>query len=565
MFLSKYYRKISKVNCAAVSRLMILGNVAALTFAAGSAGSVSSGPCEVTVPDEWKPYLAVGELAVVGSPFYGVTRTKRSITSMVQINWSVRNLTSEPLELKVNYGSAMITDPWKTGFGVWYKLAPNEQRMIDNIYPVVSAVKSVRFRISMRSLRPAEGAQLDARYDGVWTEALPVYRPTNDNLVIRKQDYPHFVHESHRLRYSKDQGNVFAVKVTNETGQKRPLAMYVAVGDPNRFDIGLTDSMGRDVGPVAESITYVSANQTTEIELAYCIPQGALRPLLAFTLFEPDEQWLTADENDEVRHKIEPICWGWRDLGAASEEGLVKLPVQIPVEERANLSAQTKTDHFLLRYRLGSYAEQNIERIIKEREAAYTKLSSVLQMELRVTVTIDLYPDMEAKGLGSGTTWTAANTRSNKHICEVYNRAYQCDPYHELAHIFSYHFPNYSSNRGGIVEAFAAYFEPHNMPVGETRRILRRKLSEGQLDSMDKVLLSGGSSDELAVLIDFLLKKDVEKFKQFYVHVTRAGTQADMEKASREVYGTGLKALEEQWHAFINRGNETQSRQGDTL
>ena len=512
---------------------------------------------EVTVPDEWKPYLAVGKLTVIGSPFYGVTRTKRSITSMVQINWSVRNLTSEPLELKVNYGSAMTTDRWKTGFGVWYKLEPNEQRIIDNIYPVSSAAKPVRFRICMRNLRTANGVEFDDSYDGVWTEALPVYCPTNDNIVIRKQDYSHFVRESHKLRYSKDQGNVFAVKVTNRTGQKRSLAAYVAVGDPNRFDIGLTNSMGRDVGPVAESITDVSPGQTTEIQLAYTIPQGAPSPLLAFTLLEPSEQWLAADEHNEIRRTIEPICWGWCDLSSASKKGLVKLPIQIPVKERANLIAQTKTEHFLLRYRPGSYAEQNIKKIIKEREEAYAKLSSVLQMELPVTVTIDLYPDMEAKGLGSGTKWTPANTRSNKHICEVHNEDFQCDPYHELAHIFSYHFQNYSSNRGGIVEAFAAYFEPQYMQIDMVKEILQKRLGEGKLSSLDKVLQSDSSGEELVMVIDFLLKKDVEKFKEFYVHITRAEKREDFEQASKEIYEIDLKGLEKQWHEFINRDNET--------
>ncbi len=511
---------------------------------------------EVTIPNEWKLYISVGKLTIVGSPFYGVTRTHRSITPMVRINWSVKNLTTEPLELRVNYGSAMTTMRWKTGFGVLYKLGPNEQRMIDNIYPVSSVIKPVRFRIRMQNLQTANGVEFDTRYDSVWTDVLPVSFPTNNSLIIRKQDNPNFVYENHKLRYSKDRGNVFVVKVTNITGQKRPVVLYVGVGDPNRFDVGLTDSMGHDVGPVAESLTYASANKTTEIELAYCIPQGALKPLLAFTLFEPSEKWLAANEDDEIRRTIEPICWGWCDLGAASEKGLLKLPVQIPVEERANLIAQTKTKHFLLRYRPGSYAEQNIERIAKEREEAYMKLSSVLQMELPVTVTIDLYPDMEAKGLGSGTTWTPANTRSNKHICEVYNKRYQCDPYHELAHIFSYHFPGYDSSHGGIVEAFAAYFEPYNMPVGTTKQRLKSELNQGKLNSLDTVLLSDTSSHELVILIDFLLKKDVEKFMEFFVRVTRAEQREDFEQASRQIYGIDLKGLEKQWHEFINRDNK---------
>ena len=229
------------------------------------------------------------------------------------------------------------------------------------------------------------------------------------------------------------------------------------------------------------------------------------------------------------------------------------IPVHLPVEERIKLTAQKETKHFLIRYRPGSYAEKNIEKIITEREGAYTKLSSVLKMELPVKVTLDLYPDMEAKGLGSGTTWTAANTRNNRHICELYNNSYQCDPFHELAHIFSYHFPNYGSNKGGIVEAFAAYFELNNMPVGPTRQSLKKKLSRGELRALDKVLLSGSSGQELVILIDFLLEKDIDKFKTFYVHVTRTRNTAGMEKACRQVYGTDLKGLEKQWHAYINQ------------
>jgi hypothetical protein len=247
------------------------------------------------------------------------------------------------------------------------------------------------------------------------------------------------------------------------------------------------------------------------------------------------------------------VSYGSLDLCRAAEHGRCVIPVHLPVQERARLTAQKTSEHFLFRYRPDSYAEKNIDKIIEEREGAYAKLSSVLHMELPETVTIDLYPDMEAKGLGSGTKWTPANTRNNKHICELFDNAYQCDPFHELAHIFSYHFPNFDSNKGGIVEAFAAYFEPHNMPVGPTRQILKRKLNQNELGSLDKILLSDSSSQELVILIDFLLEKDVEKFKTFYVHVTRTRNKSGMEKACRQIYGTDLKGLEKQWHEYINQ------------
>lgn len=277
---------------------------------------------------------------------------------------------------------------------------------------------------------------------------------------------------------------------------------------------------------------------------------------MVFTLFKPRDDNVKSGERDSRKWDMMLVSYGSFNLNQAAERKECVIPVHAPVEERAKLTEQRKSEHFLFRFRPGSYAEQNIEKAISEREEAYEKLSKVLQMELPVTVTIDLYPDMEAKGLGSGTTWTPANTRSNKHICEVHNEAYQCDPYHELAHIFSYHFQNYSSNRGGIVEAFAAYFEPHNMQVDIVKDTLQKRLREGKLSSLDKVLQSDSSGEELVMVIDFLLKKDVEKFKMFYVCVTRSQKRANLEKASQEIYGTDLKDLEKQWHEFINQSKK---------
>jgi hypothetical protein len=494
----------------------------------------------------------VGKLSVVGSPFYGVIQPRLSMGPVVRIRWSLKNLTSDNLDTKVNYWSKMTTDKWKTGFGVPYKLGPREEQTIDNIYPVVSAQKPVQFGIRMVRLQPAGGTELLARHNGVMTGVLPVSPPAADNLVVKQEQRPRFVLKSRKLTYSEGRGNIFAVEVTNRTDEERTLVVYAAAGDPNRFDIGLTDSMGYNAGPLAKSIVRVSGHSVARIELPYVIPGMGRKPLLAFTFFEPSEQWL-APEGDMIKHRIEPFCWGWYDLCEAAERGQAKLPVLVPVEQRTKLTAERQSEHFLFRYRPGSYAEQNIETIIAEREQAYDHLSSVLQMELPDITTIDLYPDMEAKALGSGTTYTACNTRSSKHIAEVHSQAYQCDAYHELAHIFSYHFPNYRCNRGGLVETLAAYFEPHNMAIPQTKEAVRRTLRKGKLNPLGEVLHSGSSSEELVMAIDFLLKKDVDKFKKLYVRATCAKDVQDLEKAAQEIYGTDLKGLDKAWRDYINQ------------
>lgn len=547
----KYCRRNSTSRFILLSEFTILGGVLVFISLVGCAGPQTSRTYEVTIPEEWKSHVSVGKLRVVGSPFYGVIKPRRSMGPLVRINWSVRNLTSENLDIKVNYWSKMTVGKWKSGFGVPYKLGSNEERTIDNIYPVISAKKSVKFGIRMVKLQTARGAEFFARHNGVMTGVLPVLAMATDNFVIKEEESPHFVLKSRKLMYSQERGNIFSVEVTNRTDQERPLVVYAAAGDPNRFDIGVTGQMMGDRGPVAKSITKTAGNKTVRVEVPYVVPDAGPKPLLVFTLFEPSQEWL-ADEGDMIKHCIEPFCWGWYDLCAAAERGQAKLADYVPAEERAKLTAQRESEHFLFRYRPASYAEQNLETIIGQREEAYDRLSRLLQMELPETVMIDLYPDMEAKGQGSGTTWTPCNTRSNKHIAEVYSKTYQCDAYHELAHIFSYHFPNFSSNAGGLVEAFAVYFEPENMNVDEAKENLKRKPNGGKLKPLSEILLSDGSNEELVVLIDFLIKKDVEKFKEFYVRVTRAKDRNDLEKASQKIYETDLRDLEEQWQKYLN-------------
>ena len=178
-------------------------------------------------------------------------------------------------------------------------------------------------------------------------------------------------------------------------------------------------------------------------------------------------------------------------------------------------------------------------------------------MELPETITVDLYPDMQAKGLGSGTYYTAANTVNNKHIAEVYNSSYQCDIYHELAHIFSYHFGDHGPTDLGLTESFAEYFAHYNMNQDDQQRSVRRQVGDGKLKPLDELLLLDFECTEHLVLIDFLLGRNVEKFKAFYLRVTHAKNAADLEKASQEIYGTGLKDLEKQWHEFLAAADKT--------
>jgi hypothetical protein len=424
--------------------------------------------------------------------------------------------------------------------------------VIDTIAPIASVTRPIRFILSMGrphhnlESRPSAGTRV------VIIDPFTISAVTSGNIGQRNVDNKYFLVKEVQPAHSKEHGNFVVFKVQNTTDRDVILRAYVAVNDPENIET--KGVLARPRGFFSDTIETLCAKNVTNITIPYNIPPVGPNPVLVFTLFKPRKEDIKPSEHDNRDWDMTLVGYGSIDLNRAAESGRCVLPVHASVEERAKLTVEKKSEHFLFRYRPDSYAEQNIEKIVAEREKAYAELSSVLKMELPVIVTIDLYPDMEAKALGSGTTWTPANTRNNRHICEVYDNSYQCDPFHELAHIFSYHFPNYGSNKGGIVEAFAAYFEQHNMPVGPTRQILKRKLSQGELQSLDKVLLSDSSGQELVILIDFLLQKDVEKFKQFYVLITKS-QKADIEKASLQIYGVDMMELEKQWHEFINRDN----------
>ncbi|MHC4604220.1 MAG: hypothetical protein ACYS6W_12915, partial [Planctomycetota bacterium] len=474
--------------------------LAILIFAVGCTTVDTRRAYDVTIPEEWQSSISVGKLTMVGSACYGVPWTF-GLYPVVRLNLPVENLTSDTLYLKFNYRTESKKKGFgNSGMGVCYTLAPHEKRPIDTIAPVASLSRPIRFLIRMGEPLRSFDIKASTATKVVIIDPFEVSKTAAQDIEIQKVENDDFEIKEVQLTYSREQGNLVVFKVKNRTNQDLSLGAYVAVNDPENIET--KGVLARPRGFFYDSTETIPAKDVTIISIPYNIPPVGPNPVLVFTLFKPHEDNDILGKHDSRRWDVRLVGYGSFNLGQAAERGVCVIPVHPPVEERAKLTAQKKSEHFLFRFRPGSYAEQHIERAISEREEAYEKLSKVLQMKLPETVTIDLYPDMESKGLGSGTTWTPCNTRTNKHICEVYSQTYQCDAYHELAHIFSYHFQNYSSNRGGIVEAFAAYFEPHNMQIDTVKDTLQKRLGEGKLSSLDKVLQSDSSGEELVMLID---------------------------------------------------------------
>ena len=529
-------------------KFIVLFNIMILAFVNSCSKPISSKQQKLTIPEKWNSSLEVGDLIIDRNAFYGVP-WHLGLFPVVRTYLPVENLTSKTLYFNVNYRTeSKIKGFRNSGMGVLYTLKPNEKRLIDTIVPIASTVRPIRFKLSMSepffNMKEEYSAQNVLNIDPfIINKVLPI------NLELQKVENKYFDIQNVQLSHNNEQGNVINFQVQNLTDKDIEFACYIAINDAEESDKKGYVFAG---GFFKKSIETIPAESNKKITILYDIPSVGTKPTLVYSAFKPNFPENFSDDHDKHRWDVTLAGYGSFDLAKSHEQNLCVIPEFLPVQERAKLIIQRETKHFLFRYRPDSYAEENIDKAINDREAAYQKLSDVLHMELPEIVTIDLYPDMEAKGLGSGTTWTPANTRNNKHICEVYNEGYQCDSYHELAHIFSFHFPDSSSAKGGIVESFAIYFETNNMPIAPTKRLLKEQLQEGKLPSLVKVLQSKNNSRELVILIDFLVNKDVEQFKKFYVLVTKSQKKSDIENAIRQIYEIEPKTLDKQWQEYIN-------------
>jgi hypothetical protein len=519
----------------------------------------------VEVPREWRPYIKAGDFTVVGAPFPGVDCQGQFFAAWphVRVRWSLTNLTSEPVEVAPNYKARSVTGGSQTGHGPWYRLAPLETRWIDDIIPVMSltipqtvcvkAYGSTQF-VDLALRHGGQAVPLEASHTMVTTDlVLPGDVPA-DNVVTKDGMTARITVVQARLAISPAGGNVLQVELSNRADAELPVLVAAAAVDTARTQRGGWPETGQYV----ETVASIKPGPAQTVNLPYSIPASGPNPTLAFTVFEPLGQAI-APVNPVLhgREDVTPVCWGWFNLPAAAARGLARLPRFEPVQERVKLTEEKRSVHFIFRFRPGSYAQQHIDEAVCDREEAYQSLSAALGMELPQVVAIDLYPDMEAKGIGSGTYSTPANTVTNTHIAEVYNDNYRCDRYHELAHLFSYNIPGKGTagHDSGLVEAFADYFEAGNAQRLAThgRARLAKDLEAGKLPPLGKLVLGSSSDDSQGVLLAFLFQ-DASKCKRFYIGaISKARTIEDLEALCQDVYGMSLTQLEQQWHAYLRQ------------
>jgi hypothetical protein len=513
--------------------------------------------CDIIVPDEWKNMISAGPLTVHVPPFYGVAHSF-GLSPVVRCQWPVRNLTSELLYLRVHFRSDSHTEEVAhTGMDICYALAPGETRQIDSLSTIISAAKPATFVLYF--YEPRKDGTPNSRMPSrpvAKLEIAPQGPPdvSDPQMHIMPVNSDHFAVEEIRLAAQHGAGNTMLIKLRNKTTAERRAGILVAVNDPAEWE---NAELGRERGTFSQAVWTIPAMSETTVRATFEVTGIDQKPLLVFTLFEPRSD-LAGVPADDVRHRdFTMISLGWADLLQAARRGECVIPPFVPVAERANLTEESKSEHFVYRYRPGSYAEKHLASLTQECEQAYNRLARTFRMELPRAVQIDLYPDMKAKAFGSKTSWTPMNTVNDFQIAEVYNQAFNSQPWYELPHCFSYRFPGHPDlgsegefqAGGGMIGAIADYFRTESFEKSG----VRRQLEEGKLPNLSALLRANDSSAAHEALVDFLIRKDVEKFKQFYVRVIMLPKDADprLQAAAHEVYGMSLEDLEREWHTCL--------------
>ncbi len=521
---------------------------------------------ELKLSAECKGKLAVSEMLIF-EPALFASPWDFGVSSCIRLSYGLTNLSARELHVLVNYRTEPKGKGGSTGTGACYRVAPGEARIIETIAPI-AGFKPLRFILM---LVPLDHAPDQADFGRLSENKVLVIDP----LPLEVPPLPVRLSTNHPSTrgalelsgvslWRSNEVNWMGATFTNASDQSRAAGLWVGVNHVNT-PAGQPPNIPGG-GFFRRESAVVSARSMAVLSVAYELPNSGPHPLLTYEGVEylrgmPDPAaWRKRDRAAiTAATDVNLLGWGAADLVQAARGGECVLVPPVPLSERTNLTAETKSPHFTFRYRPGSAAAREIELIVAAREGVYKRLSTLYKIQLPGPVQIDLYPDMEAKGLGSGTSINVANTINASHIAEVYNSMTQVSPGHEIAHIFSFRFPGHGDRGGALgkpgdafVEGFAGCFEFEDSAETATAR-LRSRLAGKPAPGLTELIAasSPGVHDEQVVLVDFLTRKSPESFKTFYVQVIARPDGKTVDQAARKAYNVSLQTLENEWGQFL--------------
>ena len=151
------------------------------------------------------------------------------------------------------------------------------------------------------------------------------------------------------LSYTQDAGNLVNFKVKNLTDKDLTLGYNISVNDPENVET--KSVLARPRGFFSNKIETIKANSIKNISLPYNIPVVGPEPFLSYMIFKPNVDVTNYDKHDSRHRDVILAGYGSFDLNEASKQNLCVIPEYPTIEERARLTVQKQTEHFLFRYK----------------------------------------------------------------------------------------------------------------------------------------------------------------------------------------------------------------------
>ena len=218
-----------------------------------------------------------------------------------------------------------------------------------------------------------------------------------------------------------------------------------------------------------------------------------------------------------------------------------------------------KTEHFDIYYRADSYAEENLDDIVRVQEETYQYILEQLNVQFDETISIYIYPTPEDAGWDH-VQGLAYNRQ--KVVLGVYSEkgksiGVEGASAHEITHVITWNAigkPGTTFLNEGLAVTMDGVWHAVSDPITDLHQWTKKFMDEDKLPAISEMVSSWNSLDTLITypvsgsFVSYLVDKyGMEKFKKMLVEANRL----NFNSKCQEIYNKELSTLELEWKVYV--------------